>query len=200
MSSAVNVITKKLERSKLPIADSIEHNSQRSDLKVERLGSLRASLQRLRSTINDLSNKGAFNLNAASLSQEDLIKIQVGKTSPIGKFSVTPIRKMVKSTLASDEQPTPIKAIGLSGNFYVNGFKISVETTDSIFESRDKINRGEDTNNNSKLDGVEEINNHGTLDVISFSASEFGGGLYLTDEHNGNGKREPEEDSNDNTR
>ena len=198
LSSAVNVITKKSERSKLPIADSIKRNSRLSDLKVERLGSLRASLQRLRSTINDLSNKGAFNLNAASLSQEDLVKIQVGKTSPIGKFSVTPIRKMVKSTLASDEQPTPIKAIGLSGNFYVNGFKISVEVTDSIFELRDKINRGEDTNNNGKLDGVEDINNNGNLDVISFSASEFGGGFYLTEDRNGNGKLDPDEDTFDN--
>ncbi|HIL27523.1 MAG TPA: hypothetical protein EYG21_09125 [Nitrospinaceae bacterium] len=198
LSSAVNVITKKSERSKLPIADSIKRNSRLSDLKVERLGSLRASLQRLRATINALSNKGAFNLNAAGSSQEDLVKIQVGKTSPIGKFSVTPTRKMVKSTLVSDEQPAPIKAIGLSGNFYVNGFKISVEVTDSIFELRDKINRGEDTNNNGKLDGVEDINNNGNLDVISFSSSEFGGGFYITEDRNGNGKLGPDEDTFDN--
>ncbi|SVE63880.1 uncharacterized protein METZ01_LOCUS516734, partial [marine metagenome] len=79
-------------------------------------------------------------------------------------------------------------------DFYVNGFKISVEITDSIFELRDKINRGEDTNSNGKLDGTEDINNNGTLDVISFSASEFGKGFYLTEDLDGDGELDPDED------
>ena len=200
LGNAVNVVTEKSERNKFPIADDIERNNRFSDLKVERLSSLRASLQTLRSTVNVFRNNGAFNLNAADSSREDLVKIQAGKTAPTGRFTVAPTRKMVSSTLASDEQSTPIEAIGLSGNFYVNGFKISVETTDSIFELRDKINRGEDTNNNGKLDGVEDINNNGTLDVISFSASEFGGGFYLTEDRNGNGELDPDEDTIDNDR
>jgi len=200
LGNAVNVVTEKSERNKLPIADDIERNSRFSDLKIDRLSSLRASLQTLRTTVNVFRNNGAFNLNAADSSREDLVKIQAGKTSPTGRFTVAPIRKMVSSTLASDEQSTPIEAIGLSGNFYVNGFKISAETTDSIFELRDKINRGEDTNNNRKLDGVEDINNNGTLDVISFSASEFGGGFYLTEDRNGNGELDPGEDTIDNDR
>ena len=200
LGNAVNVVTEKSERNKFPIADDIERNSRFSDLKVERLSSLRASLQTLQTTVNVFRNNGAFNLNAADSSREDLVKIQAGKTSPTGKFTVAPTRKMVSSILASDEQSSPIEAIGLSGNFYVNGFKISVETTDSIFELRDKINRGEDTNNNGKLDGVEDINNNGTLDVISFSASEFGGGFYLTEDRNGNGELDPDEDTIDNDR
>ena len=200
LGNAVNVVTEKSERNKFSIADDIERNSRFSDLKVERLTSLRASLQTLRTTVNVFRNNGAFNLNAADSSREDLVKIQAGKTSPTGRFTVVPTRKMVSSTLASDEQSTPIEAIGLSGNFYINGFKISAETTDSIFELRDKINRGEDTNNNGKLDGVEDINNNGTLDVISFSASEFGGGFYLTEDRNGNGELDPDEDTIDNDR
>ena len=200
LGNAVNIVKEKSERNKFPIADDIERNNRFSDLKVERLSSLRASLQTLRSTVNVFRNNGAFNLNAADSSREDLVKIQAGKTSPTGRFTVAPTRKMVSSTLASDEQSSPIEAIGLSGNFYVNGFKISVETTDSIFELRDKINRGEDTNNNGKLDGVEDINNNGTLDVISFSASEFGGGFYLTEDRNGNGELDPDEDTIDNDR
>ena len=200
LRNAVNVVTEKSEKNKFPIVDDIERNSRFSDLKVERLSSLRASLQTLRTTVNVFRNNGAFNLNAADSSREDLVKIQAGKTSPTGRFTVAPTRKMVSSTLASDEQSTPIEAIGISGNFYINGFKISVDTTDSIFELRDKINRGEDTNNNGKLDGVEDINNNGILDVISFSASEFGGGLYLTEDRNGNGELDPDEDTIDNDR
>jgi len=102
--------------------------------------------------------------------------------------------------LASDEQSTPIEALGLSGDFYVNGFKISVETTDSIFELRDKINRGEDTNSNGKLDRAEDINNNGTLDIISFRASEFGVGFYFTEDLDGDGKLDSDEDVVDNDR
>ena len=200
LGNAVNVITEKSEKNKFSIVDNIERNSRFSDLKVERLNTLRASLQTLRTTVNIFRNNGAFNLNAADSSREDLVKIQAGKTSPTGRFTVAPTRKMVSSVLASDEQSTPIEAIGLSGNFYVNGFKISVEATDSIFELRDKINRGEDTNNNGNLDGIEDINNNGALDVISFSASEFGKGFYLTEDRNGNGKLDPDEDTIDNDR
>ena len=200
MGNAVNVVTEKSEKNKFSIVDDIERSSRFSDLKVERLNSLRASLQTLRTTVNVFRNNGAFNLNAADSSREDLVKIQAGKTSPTGRFTVAPTRKMVSSVLASDEQSTPIEAIGLSGNFYVNGFKISVETTDSVFELRDKINRGEDTNNNGNLDGIEDINNNGALDVISFSASEFGKGFYLTEDRNGNGKLDPDEDTIDNDR
>ena len=200
LGNAVNVVTEKSERNKFPIADDIGRNNRFSDLKVERLSSLRVSLQTLRTTVNVFRNNGAFNLNASDSSREDLVKIQAGKTSPTGKFTVAPTRKMVSSILASDKQSSPIEAIRLSGNFYVNGFKISVETTDSIFELRDKINRGEDTNNNGKLDGVEDINNNGTLDVIFFSASEFGGGFYLPEDRNGNGELDPDEDTIDNNR
>ena len=200
LGNAVKVVTEEKERNKLPIADDIERSSRFSDLKIERLGSLRTSLQTLQTTVNVFRKYGAFNLLAAESSREDLVKIKAGKTSPTGTFTVTPTRRMISNTLASDQQSTPIGAIGLSGNFYVNGFKISVETTDSIFELRDKINRGEDTNNNGKLDGVEDINNNGTLDIISFSASEFGGGFYLTEDRNGNGELDPDEDTIDNDR
>ena len=107
---------------------------------------------------------------------------------------------MVSSTLASDKQSTPIKALGLSGNFYINGFKISVETTDSIVQLRDKINRGEDINNNGMLDSAEDTNNNGTLDIISIRATEFGPGLYFTEDLNSNGTLDSDEDVIDNNR
>jgi flagellar capping protein FliD len=200
LSNAVKVVSEKSERNKYPVADNIERSSRFSDLKIERLASLRASLQTLQTTVNSFLNNGAFNLVAAESSREDLVKIKAEKASPTGRFTVTPTRKMVSSTLASNEQPTPIGAIGVSGNFYVNGFKISVETTDSIFELRDKINRGEDTNSNGKLDRADDINNNGTLDIISFRASEFGVGFYFTEDLDGDGKLDSDEDVIDNDR
>jgi len=51
LGNAVNVVTEKSEKNKFPIADDIERNNRFSDLKVERLSSLRSSLQTLRTTI-----------------------------------------------------------------------------------------------------------------------------------------------------
>jgi len=200
LGNAVKVITERAERNKLPIADDIERSSRFSDLKIERLGSLRTSLRTLQTTVRILQNNSAFNLLAAESSREDLVKIKAGKISPTGNFTIKPIRKMVSSTLASDKQSTPIEALGLSGNFYINGFKISVETTDSIVQLRDKINRGEDTNNNGMLDSAEDTNNNGTLDIISIRATEFGAGLYFTEDRNGNGSLDSDEDVINNNR
>ena len=198
VGNAVNSISEKVVRTKLPIADGIERNSRFSDLKIDRLNQLRDSLQTLKTTVNAFLNNGAFNLLAADSSRQDLVKVKAGIASPTGSFTVVPTRKAVSSTLASDEQPTPIEALGFSGDFYINGFKVSVETTDSIFQLRDKINRGEDVNNNGELDRAEDINNNGALDIITFSTSEFGVGLYFKEDLNGNGELDPNEDTIDN--
>lgn len=200
LGNAVKVVTERAERNKLPIADDIERSGRFSDLKIERLDALRISLRTLQSTVRVLQNNSAFNLLATESSREDLVKIKAGKISPTGNFTIKPIRKMVSSTLASDKQSTPIKALGLSGNFYINGFKISVETTDSIVQLRDKINRGEDINNNGMLDSAEDTNNNGTLDIISIRATEFGPGLYFTEDLNSNGTLDSDEDVIDNNR
>ena len=72
LGNAVKVITERAERNKLPIADDIERSSRFSDLKIERLGSLRTSLRTLQTTVRILQNNSAFNLLAAESSREDL--------------------------------------------------------------------------------------------------------------------------------
>ena len=194
LDNAVKSVMERAEKTKLPIADNIERDSRLTDLKIDRLNHLRDSLQTLNTTVDVFLNNGAFNLRVADSSRQDLVKVKAGITSPTVRFTVVPTRKAVSSTLASDEQSKPIASLGLNGNFYVNGFKISVEATDSIFELRDKINRGEDINNNGKLDGAEDINNNKALDIISLSANEFGPGFYFTEDRNGNGELDPDED------
>ena len=194
-----NSIQERSEKTQLPIVDDIERNSRFSDLKVDRLNELRDTFQTLRTTVNVFRNTDAFNLVAADSSRQDLVKIKAGMASPTEKFTVTPIKKAINNTLVSDEQ-SKLDALGLSGNFYINGFKVSVETTDSVFDLKDKINYGEDTNKNSRLDRAEDINNNGILDTIKVSASEFGKGLYFTEDRNGNKILDPSEDTINNGR
>ncbi len=194
-----NSIQEKSEKPQRPIVDDIERNSRFSDLKADRLNELRHSFQTLRTTVNVFRNNGAFNLVAADSSRQDLVKIKADMGSPTEKFTVTPTKKAINSTLVSDEQ-SKLDALGLSGNFYINGFKVSVETTDSVFDLKDKINYGEDTNKNGRLDRAEDINNNGILDTIKISANEFGGGLYFTEDRNGNKILDPSEDTINNGR
>jgi hypothetical protein len=128
-----NSTQEKSEKNQLPIVNDIERNSRFSDLKADRLNELRDSFQTLRTTVNVFRNNDAFNLVAADSSRQDLVKIKADMGSPAEKFTITPTKKAMSSTLVSDEQ-FKLDALGLSGNIYINGFKVSVETTDSIFD------------------------------------------------------------------
>ncbi len=194
-----NSIQERSEKTQRPIVDNIERSRRFSDLKVDRLNELRDTFQTLRTTVNVFRNTDAFNLVAADSSRQDLVKIKAGMASPTEKFTVTPTKKAINNTLVSDEQ-SKLDALGLNGNFYINGFKVSVETTDSVFDLKDKINYGEDTNKNSRLDRAEDINNNGILDTIKISANEFGKGLYFTEDRNGNKILDPSEDTINNGR
>jgi len=194
-----NSIQERSEKTQRPIVDNIERSSRFSDLKVDRLNELRDTFQTLRTTVNVFRNTDVFNLVAADSSRQDLVKIKAGMASPTEKFTVTPTKKAINNTLVSDEQ-SELDALELSGNFYINGFKVSVETNDSIFDLKDKINYGEDTNKNGRLDRAEDINNNGILDTIKISANEFGKGLYFTEDRNGNKILDPSEDTINNGR
>ena len=65
---------------------------------------------------------------------------------------------------------------------------------------KNKINFGEDVNQNGTLDLSEDVNQNGTLEILHVANSEFGAGVYITEDFNGNGEIDPTEDSNSNER
>ncbi|KMP12056.1 hypothetical protein UZ36_02405 [Candidatus Nitromaritima sp. SCGC AAA799-C22] len=200
VSDAIQFLSKRVGSNKFPIVDDLERKGRFTNLKIDRLSQLRESLKTLNTTVNVFLNNGAFNLRAAESPSGGRVQVEPGSIAPTARFTVTPARKVVNSALASDEQSEPLGSLGLSGSFFVNGFKITVETTDSIFELRDKINRGEDLNNNGVLDNAEDFNNNGLIDIIVFLPSESGPGIFITEDLNANGKLDPDEDVIDNDR
>ncbi|MCH8156189.1 MAG: flagellar filament capping protein FliD [Nitrospinae bacterium] len=200
LGRAVKSISNQVDSRKPPIVDDFEKKSRFTDLRIDRLNRLRESLNTLRTTVDAFLNNGALNLRVAESSRRANVQVEAGSTAPRVRFSVTPTRQAVNNVIASDEQPDPVPALGLSGTFSVNGFQVTVETTDSIFELRDKINRGEDLNNNGVLDGAEDRDNSGTLDTFTTEATEFGPGLYINEDLNADGVLDPSEDVNNNNR
>ena len=89
-------------------------------------------------------------------------------------------------------------ALGLTGSFFINGVKVTVESTDSLFELKNKINFGEDQNRNGILDKTEDVNYNGTLDIIQTANSEFVPAVFITEDLDADGEIDPDEDINDN--
>jgi flagellar capping protein FliD len=75
-----------------------------------------------------------------------------------------------------------------------------VESTDSIFDLRNKINFGEDLNQNGILDRPEDVNNNGIIERRLIAGNEFGSGFLADEDQNGNGVLDSGEDLNGNDR
>ena len=94
----------------------------------------------------------------------------------------------------------PSAQLNLSGSFSVNGIEVPVASTDSLINIINKINFGEDFNQNGSLDLSEDVNGNGTLEILQLTNSEFGSGVFIKEDVNDNGEIEGSEDKNSNDR
>ncbi len=139
-----------------------------------------------------------LNPKTAFSTRPKLVQAVAGKDAPLNSFRITPVRLSQAAILASDEQSTPLGALGLTGSFFINGTKITVESTDSLFELKNKINFGEDQNRNGILDKTEDVNNNGVLEVIQTENLEFVPAVFIAEDLDGDGEIDLDEDINDN--
>jgi len=182
------------------ISENLDKTSRFRDLKINRLNDLKNSLINLQSRVSRLKKEDALNIRQGKSSKPKVVRVSAGKNSPRTNFSVRVSRLAQENVLVSDEQTAPLGSLGLSGSFFVNGSKVTVTASDSLFEIRNKINFGEDGNNNGILDGPEDLNENKILDTYSVAATEFGPGVYVNEDLNGNGNLDPSEDANNNER
>lgn len=192
------MLSRQVESRKIPLIADLEKKERFTLLKLGKLDDLSISLESLRETVSDLLSEDALNPKAASSTRSKLVQAFAGKDAPQDSFHITPIRLSQAAILASDEQSTPLGALGLTGSFFINGTKITVESTDSLFELKDKINFGEDHNRNGVLDKTEDVNNNGILDTVSFGNSKFGLPSVVIEDLDGDSAIDPGEDLNGN--
>lgn len=197
---AIKFLSLKGDSSTSSISDDLDKTSRFRELKINRLNELKNSLNSLQTRVSRIQQDGSLNIRQAKSSSSDVVQVSAGKNSPVTSFSVRVARLAQENVLVSDEQSAPLGSLGLSGSFFVNGSKVTVQASDSVFEIRDKINFGEDGNNNGILDGPEDINQNNILDTFSSAATEFGSGVFVNEDLNGNGALDPSEDANNNGR
>lgn len=198
VADAISLLSKQSVSRKIPIVDNLDTSERFTLLKLRQLDDLTASLKSLGKTVSELLADDALNPKIASSTRSKLVQALAGKDAPLNSFRITPVRLSQAAILASDEQSTPLGALGLTGSFSINGTKITVEATDSLFELKNKINFGEDLNRNGVLDKTEDVNSNGTLDVIRTANSEFVPAIFIVEDLDGDGEIDLGEDINDN--
>lgn len=197
---AIRFLSLKENSSSTSIADDLDKTARFRELKINRLNDLKSSLNNLQSRVSRLQENDSLNIRQGKSSRPEEVQVSAGQDSPQTSFSVRVSRLAQERVLVSDEQSAPLGSLGLSGSFFVNGSKVTVVASDSVFEIKNKINFGEDGNNNGSLDGPEDLNENNILDTYSFAATEFGSAIFVNEDANGNGALDPAEDANNNGR
>ncbi|QPJ64416.1 MAG: flagellar filament capping protein FliD [Candidatus Nitrohelix vancouverensis] len=195
---AIRLLNQNVQATKSPLVIALKQSTRFGDLQQNRLLSLRNSLEDLSASVSTLLKDESLNTRKGSSSRSERVELSASRNAvPGDQLSVAPLRLAADNVLFSDKQDS-LAALGLTGSFLINGHKIDVVSTDSVFEIRDKINFGEDLNKNGRLDGPEDLNENGSIDIIHVPFSEGGSGRFNIEDINGNGVLDPDEDLNDN--
>jgi flagellar capping protein FliD len=197
VNTAGRFVTERFQSSHFPIIDEVGA-SRITERRTDDIGNLRIRLQALLDKVEELRLGNAFNLLNAQSSDPGALRVSADSTAREANFKVAVDAVASRSVLSSDVQGTG--ALGLTGNFRVNGVAITVAAADTLADIRDKINRGEDVNGNGVLDPAEDVNGNGIIETIQVSGSQYGPGIYIIEDQNGNGMLDPAEDVNGNQR
>ena len=198
VNDAIALLSRRFDSRKIPILEDLGKKERFTLLKLRQLDDLSTSLKTLGQTVTELFSVDALNPKSSSSTRSKRVQAFVGKDAPLDSFRISPVRLSKGAILASDEQSTPLGTLGLTGSFFINGVKITVESSDTLIDLKNKINFGEDHNRNGILDKTEDVNNNGTLDIIQTANSEFVPAIFITEDLDGDGELDPDEDINDN--
>ena len=198
VNDAIALLSRRFDSRKIPILEDLGKKERFTLLKLRQLDDLSTSLKTLKQTVTELFSVDALNPKSSSSTRSKRVQAFVGKDAPLDSFRISPVRLSKGAILASDEQSTPLGTLGLTGSFFINGVKITVESSDTLIDLKNKINFGEDHNRNGVLDKTEDVNNNGTLDIIQTANSEFVPAIFITEDLDGDGELDPDEDINDN--
>jgi flagellar capping protein FliD len=193
----IALLSQRSQSQKIPIVDELDKKQSFALARLRQLDGLTDSLKELQQTVADLEN--ALNPKSASSSRFREVLAAAGKNAPLDSFDVRPVRLSRTAELASDVK-NPSQKLGLSGRFFINGVPITVVSTDSLSTIKNKINFGEDVNQNGTLDLSEDVDQNGILEILQVANSEFGAGVFIKEDLNGNGEIDLTEDSNSNKR
>ena len=179
VNEAGRFVTERFSISHVPIIDEVGA-SRLTSRQTDDIDNLQIRLQTLQDKVEELRLGNAFNLLSARSSNSAALRASADSTAKETRFDVAIDAVATRSVLASSVQGTG--ALGLTGNFRINGVEIAVLNTDTLADIRDKINRGEDVNGNGALDEAEDVNGNGVIETHQVSGSQHGPGIFIIED------------------
>ncbi len=163
------------------------------------LSRLEEGLKALLARARELAAPGLFDGARVTVSDPDVAS---GTPAPgplvEGTASLSVLALAAGESIASDPVSNAATPLGLAGDIYVNDVRIRIEESDGLGAIMRRINHGEDTNENGRLDNAEDRNFSGTL---NHGEDANGNGVLDTGEDaDGDGVLDKGEDANYNGR
>ena len=159
-------------------------------------------LVRLRLRTGEIQENRTFNIKSATSSDPAEVDAKTRADSVNGEYDITVKQIAEFHELGSSVSSNPGRALGYTGTFRINGWTVDVVAGDSLISIRDKINQGEDTNQNGYLDRAEDLNGNGVIDVYRtravYTPEGYLPSFYYNEDLNGNGVLDGSEDTNGN--
>ncbi len=164
---------------------------------------LKSRLQSIGAHLAALAAPDAFAPRRVKSLTPTVVTGTAGIDAVVATHTITIERLAVEARIGSDQQADGYASLGLSGSFTLNGVTVAVTATDSLNDIADKINYGEDTNKNGRLDKYgEDLNGNNQLDVYRSNGVWTGGGYAPSftyyEDINANGIIDGGEDANNN--
>ncbi len=140
---------------------------------------LKDRLATLGKNLLQMERMETFNPYTASSSKPEAVNATPDIQATKGTYSISVDRLAQSHQVSSDKQSDPYAVLNLSGSISINGYSITIDTTDTMADIRDKINQGEDANKNGTLETMsEDSNGNGTLDLYYTPSIYIGNGTY----------------------
>ncbi len=97
-------------------------------------------LQGLEDALAALEEDDTFQARTATVSDETKLTASVTSDAVIGSYRITITQLALAHSVASDQQASSSEALGLEGQFQINGVAVTVSAADSLSDIRDAIN------------------------------------------------------------
>ncbi|MCF7802885.1 MAG: flagellar filament capping protein FliD [Candidatus Marinimicrobia bacterium] len=140
-----NIVAQLMEIERTPIR-RIERKQSEYEAKINLWQDINSQITNLRSSADTLRTADAFNKFNSSLSSssstdaEDLLSISTSEDASVGSYDITINQVALKQKISSQSFTEKDTALNLSGEILINGSVVSVNTTDTLQNIKNKIN------------------------------------------------------------
>ena len=121
----------------------LENQQVQEEIKLSVLQGINTSLLSVLNRAETLSDASAFDVFRVSSSDSDLVSATASGSASSGDFSVAVLSLARTASRSSGSFSSSTEALGIAGEFLVNGKSVSISNTDDLLTVRDAVNNAD---------------------------------------------------------